>query len=157
MQFAVVWPVLFPIAPPTYAQQTLTWDANGGLAGTGGSGTWNTSSAAWASGATFQPWNNAAFDNAIFGGTAGTVTLGVPINVHSLNFTASGYTFTGNVLTLGGFNPTITTNASLVTFNSALAGSNGLIKNGPGTLVLAADNAAFSGVTTAAFGNWTEG
>ncbi len=86
------------------------------------------------------------------GERAGTVTLGVPINVHSLNFTASGYTFTGNVLTLGGFNPTITTNASLVTFNSALAGSNGLIKNGPGTLVLAADNAAFSGVTTAASG-----
>ena len=75
------------------AQQNLSWDINGASAGTGGTGIWNTTSPFWFNGATFQTWNNAAFDNAVFAGTAGNVTLGTPISVHNLTFNVGGYLF----------------------------------------------------------------
>jgi hypothetical protein len=81
---------------------SLQWDANGAVPGTGGSGTWNTSTALWFNGSSFQNWNNATLDDAAFGGTAGTVTLGVAITAHNLTFDTSGYTLTGSTLTLGG-------------------------------------------------------
>jgi hypothetical protein len=49
----------------------------------------------WFNGTTFQTWDNAALDDAVYGGTAGTVTLGGVITVHNLNFTTTGYTLTG--------------------------------------------------------------
>ena len=86
----------------------LQWSPNGVTPGGGGTGTWNaTIPPPWFNGATFQTWNNAALDNAVFGGTAGTVTLGVAITAHNLTFNTSGYTVTGNTLTLGGVSPTI--------------------------------------------------
>jgi autotransporter-associated beta strand protein len=131
------------------AQQSLTWDSNGPSTGTGGTGAWNTSSSNWWNNTTFQQWNNLNFDNAIFGGTSGTVTLEAPISVHNLNFSASGYTLNGSELTLGGPKPTITINPAVTTtINSLLAGSGGLIKSGGGTLILTSDNTGFSGVTT---------
>src|SRR6478609_722856 len=51
---------------------SLQWDANGAAPGTGGSGTWNTSSALWFNGSSFQNWSNATLDDAAFGGAAGT-------------------------------------------------------------------------------------
>jgi hypothetical protein len=39
-----------------------------GAPGCGGTGNWNTSSAFWYDGSSFQTWNNASLDNAIFGG-----------------------------------------------------------------------------------------
>jgi fibronectin-binding autotransporter adhesin len=54
----------------------LQWSADGVTPGGGGTGTWNTTTPLWFNGATFQTWSNAALDNAVFGGTAGTVTLG---------------------------------------------------------------------------------
>ena len=81
---------------------SLQWDANGAAGGSGGSGTWNTSALTWFNGTTYQAWNNAVFDDAVFGGTAGTVTLGGAITVHNLSFATSGYTVTGSTLTLGG-------------------------------------------------------
>ena len=54
---------------PAQAQANRTWDVNGATAGTGGTGTWDTTSLIWFNGATFQAWNNAAFDNGVFGGT----------------------------------------------------------------------------------------
>jgi fibronectin-binding autotransporter adhesin len=65
-------------ACPAHAQQNLTWDVNGPSGGTGGTGAWNTTSPFWFNGVSFQAWNNATFDNAIFGGFAGTVTLATP-------------------------------------------------------------------------------
>ncbi len=75
--------------------------------GSGGSGAWNTVSPFWFNGATYQTWNNATLDDAVFGGTAGTVTLGGAIVVHNLSFTTTGYTVTGGTLTLGGSTPTV--------------------------------------------------
>ncbi len=91
------------------AQANLTWDVNGATAGTGGTGTWDTTSLIWFNGSTFQAWNNATFDNGVFGGTVGTVTVGTPINVHNLTFNVTGYSVNGGTLTLGGTTPTITT------------------------------------------------
>src|SRR4051812_25287896 len=52
----------------------LYWDANGASAGTGGSGTWNTSALLWRNGSptgTLQAWGNAdpSTTTAVFGGT----------------------------------------------------------------------------------------
>ena len=47
----------------------LQWSPNGVTPGGGGTGTWNTTTPLWFNGATFQTWNNAALDNAVFAGT----------------------------------------------------------------------------------------
>src|SRR5690606_10891062 len=86
-------------------------------------------------------------DDAIFGGTAGTVTVGSPITVHNLTFNTAGYALTGGTLTLGGISPTITTNtnaAGVTTIGSVISGSAGLAKAGTGSLRLSGAN-TFSG------------
>ena len=144
--------VLLALALPVGAQQNLTWDANGAAAGTGGTGTWDTTSLIWFNGATFQAWNNATFDNGIFGGTVGTVTLGSPISAHNLTFTANGFTLAGSGLTFGGLTPTITTNPGVTaTISSTIGGSADLIKAGTGTLALTGPN-TYSGGTTISAG-----
>ena len=86
---------------------SLEWSADGVTPGSGGTGTWKTSTALWFNGITFQDWNNAALDDAVFGGTAGTVTLGTAITAHDLIFDVTGYSVTSRTLTLGGVTPTI--------------------------------------------------
>ena len=110
---------------------SLQWDANGAAGGSGGSGTWNTVSPFWFNGATYQTWNNATVDDAVFGGTAGTVTLGGAIVVHNLSFTTTGYTVTAGTLTLGGSTPTVDVLAGGgATIASPLDGTAGLTKVG---------------------------
>src|SRR5687768_2032019 len=113
MRFAVTLLAAPALTPPLYAQQNLAWDANGGSAGTGGSGTWDTSAASWFNGTTFQAWQNPSFDNALFGGTPGSVTLEAPIAVHNITYNSCGYILNGSTLTLGGANPAVTVNAAL--------------------------------------------
>ena len=140
---------------PACAQQTLSWSPTG-IAGAGGTGTWNTAGVVWADGAVCcQAWNNAAapLNDAVFGGTAGTVTVSGGINVHSLIFNTSGYSVTGSTLTLGGATPTITSSVGVtVTIGSILAGSAGVIKAGAGTLNLTGTN-TFTGGTTISAGS----
>ena len=117
------------------------WDFNGTLVGYGGSGNWNLTSPLWSPsddgvGGPYAAWGNSALDNAIFGGTAGTVTLGGPITAHDLTFDTTGYILTGGTLNLAGATPTITVNSGTATMNSVIAGSSGLTKAGGGTLVL---------------------
>lgn len=132
------------------------WDVNGGSAGNGGTGTWNTSSPFWnvasdGVAGPFVTWNNAANDNAIFTGTAGTVTLGTPITAQNLTFGATGFTLTGGTLTLAGATPTITTNSGVAAnIASAITGSAGLNKAGAGTLTLSGANTFSGGVNVSA-------
>jgi len=84
---------------------SLFWDPllNGGG---GGTGVWNFNNTAnWWNGASDVKWtdNSASGTNsAIFGGTAGTVTLNSSLTASNLQFTAPGYTLSGaGALTLG--------------------------------------------------------
>ncbi len=108
-----------------------------------GTGTWDNSATAKWSATSGGPYNQTwtAGKIAIFEGTAGTVTVantGVS-SVSEIFFTTDGYTLTGTgAITLTGGNATITTGAGTDTINCPIAGSVGLTKAGPGTLVLSA-------------------
>jgi len=154
--FAAFW-----LPSLSFAASSLTWDADSTAGGsTGGTGNWNTSSNFWNLSNVMKAWNNANNDIAIFGGTAGTVTLTEAITAGGLTFNVDGYTLAGNgnMLTLGGI--VNATNASTLarlqsditlaatttftgsgdlTFDTgySVAGGNfGIIKTGTGTLNL---------------------
>lgn len=129
---------------------TLFWDGDTGSAGLqDGGGNWNTvDSNRWFNGG-YSPWDNAAFDSATFGhdnGNAGTVTLVEPITAQALTFfpaSTNTYTLAGNAtnkLTLAGpATPVITTNLApdeVTSITAVVAGTQGLIKMGIGTLTL---------------------
>ncbi len=85
---------------------TYSWDPSQTPATpSGGTGTWNTTSSFWSDGVTDTTWatNTTTGDTAVFGGTAGTVTLGSSINALGLQFTTTGYTIAlgGNTVSLG--------------------------------------------------------
>lgn len=142
----------------------LTWDADGaGSAALGGTGTWNLLDPLWDNAGTLQAWTSA--DSAIFGGTAGTVTLDEAVTAQNLTFSVDGYTLTGSTLTLGGG---ITANGSAtlssgitlgaasawsvadaktLTVGGVVGGGFALTKSGAGTLVLNAANTFSGGVT----------
>ncbi len=125
-------------AAPAAAQTDYFWNAP-----TGGTGTWDITTQLWsttATGPVDYTWTNSGTERANFGNTAGTVTLGTGITAYGLNFSTSGYTVTGNTLTLAGAGGVIDTGASNATINSVIAGSVGLTKNGTGTLVLGGSN-----------------
>ena len=89
-----------------------------------------------------EVWNNPNNDTAVFGGTAGTITLGTDITVGGLTFTAA-YTLTGGTVTFGA--PGTISNSANVTIASALAGAEPITKSGAGTLTLLGANNNFSG------------
>ena len=138
---------------------SLTWDITPGAIGagdgiiTGGTSAWDLSNGNWTidGGANNIGWVNANNDTAVFGDTAGTVTLGVPITAGGLTFNTTGYTVTGSTLTLGGATPTILVGSGMTaTVSSILAGTTGLTKSGTGILVLSADNTYTGGTTVSA-------
>ncbi len=116
----------------------------------GGSGNWDTTTANWTGAGT--TWPTTGTDNdALFAGTAGTVTLTTGITVNDIQFSTTGYTVTGNTLTLNGTTPTITVDPTLTdTISSIIAGSAGLTKAGTGTLVLTGANTYTAGTTVSA-------
>ena len=113
----------------------LQWGNNGN----GGNGTWNIdNSANWYDGSANVRWLDFGGNDyaAIFGGTAGTVTLASSINVSRLTFNTAGYTVSSNALNLNGYPATITTPTGTTTINSVIAGATSWNKAGPGTLRL---------------------
>ena len=117
----------------------LYWDGatgwSGTAPGTGGAGTWADGSGSWDSAKL-----------ATFGGTAGIVTAGTVTAGRGMTFSATGYTISGGTITLNGspssLNAVTTGTDAFVTttIDSVLAGSGGLTKAGPGTLVLGGIN-----------------
>ena len=103
-----IWPAAAAIllAGSLHASATLlNWDANGTTPINGGTGIWDTSSLRWDDGTgTYFAWNNTTPDAAIFGVTAGTVTLGTGITAASLTTNVASYVFelNGNGLTVNG-------------------------------------------------------
>jgi fibronectin-binding autotransporter adhesin len=144
----------------TAAGADKNWDGNGGTIGAGGPGSWDTTTANW-SGSTdgtsgpYTVWNNAALDRAIFGGTAGTVTINAPVTANRLTFNVHGYTLQSGTLTLGGATPTID-GAGNATISSILAGAAGLTKAGTGILSLTGAN-TFTGAVNLDVGTLSVG
>ena len=116
------------LAATQYAAGTITWD--------------NATTAAWsaASGGPYtSQWTSG--NDAVFEGTAGTVTIASP-TAHNLTFNSTSYVLSGaSTLTLNGTAPTITTGSAIAATignNTAtvIGGSAGLTKTGAGTLTL---------------------
>src|SRR5207253_8048391 len=103
-----------------------------------------TSANKWYNGSSNAPWS--ANNNAVFWGTAGTVTLTAPQSVTSLSFKTNGYTIAGSTITLAGPNINVDSGVT-ATISSSVAGTFGLVKNGAGTLNLTTSN-TYSGGTT---------
>jgi autotransporter-associated beta strand protein len=146
---------------------TFTWDTTPGTVGAGngtiegGTGVWNLVNGNWTTdaGVNNVAWGNTSADDAIFGGTGGTVTIntGTGITANKLTFNVDGYTVNSNVaadlLTLAGTTPTITvtTAGHTAIIDAIIAGSAGLTKGGAGTLTLNAAN-TYTGITTISAG-----
>jgi|GEM_PF-787783 len=125
----------------------LYWDANGASAGTGGTGTWDTTSLLWRAGSatgTLQAWGNADPSNitAVFGGTAGTITIasGTTIHANVVQLTTTAQTIAAAsgtaILDLSGTSPTVDTGTGTLTISAAITGTNASTKIGTGTLNL---------------------
>jgi autotransporter-associated beta strand protein len=126
---------------------SLRWGAGGG----GGTGTWNIGSTAnWFDGSAATSWQDFGGSDysAIFGGTAGTVTLASNINVNRMTFQTTGYTVTANALNLTGPPAIFTTPDGTTTISSRLTGAASLVKAGPGTLKLNNATNSHDGSTT---------
>lgn len=131
---ALVCSLALGFAAPAFAA-SQTWNPGG--AG-GGAGRWDASN--WGSAAAWTPGNTA-----LFGGTAGAVTLNATTQtVGGLAFNAGGYTLSNGSLTFGGAPTTIATSGGTTTFlsNLLLVGVAGaqITKTGSGTLALNVSN-----------------
>lgn len=144
----------------------VTWDITPGTVGagdsaiTGGTGAWDTTTGNWTTDAGVNniAWVNANNDTAIFGGTAGTVTLGAPITAGGLTFNTTGYIVAGNTLTLTAPKTISVTNAGdTATIGSILAGTVGLTKSGLGDLVLSNNSNSLTGGVTVSAGKLVVG
>lgn len=134
---------------------TFTWDTVvDGASVTGGAGTWDagvTGTPNWSqdAGLTNVTWPDTGTDNdAVFSGTAGTVTIasgGVVAN--DLSFTTANYVVSGNSLTLNGATNVINA-AAAATISSSLTGTTGFTKSGAALLLLNGDNSGLSGTVT---------
>ena len=111
-----------------------------------GNGIWSASAVNWTPG---YAWFQGV--DAVFGSTgARTVNVDGSLTVRNITFNADGYTITDT-----GTSGTITLNGSSISvgtgffasISDSLAGSNGLTKEGEGTLILSASN-SYTGTTT---------
>jgi autotransporter-associated beta strand protein len=144
---------LIVTAPGTFVQYWDGADATGNGAVNGGTGTWSANGSNW-TGLPDSQLNTNWFNNsvAVFGGTAGTVTLAQLFAAQGLQFVTDGYTLTGGILdnqsTGVGTGMFVSTGAGITaTINSTIQGDGILFKQGGGTLVLGGNNGNFSGGT----------
>lgn len=141
-----------------------TYDWNGST--TGGLGgidnVWDTTTENWTGAGTSWPSTSTGDDDAVFGGTGGTVTLTTSVTANSITLAQTsgapsykiGADNTTGVITLDGTTPTITSSGtqSLNSIGAILSGSNGLTKTGNRTLELRGAN-NYSGETRVLGGN----
>ncbi len=138
---------------------TRYWDGPnaGGIgdgASAGGSGTWNTTTENWDQefGVNRMAWDNANLDTAVFGGAAGTVTLGEAITAGGIESSVA-YTISGaNTLTMdvASGTPEINVTANTLSVSSVIEGNKGILKSGGGTLVMTGANDFSGGFTLGA-------
>jgi len=110
-----------------------------------GTGTWDAATSNWGT-VSGGPYTTSIFStgkDAIFEGTAGTVTVSSPNDPNSLTFNTAGYTLSGGTLTLDG--ASVITNATTA-ISSVFAGAGNLFKSGSGMLTLSGAN-TYTGAT----------
>ncbi len=122
----------------TYYWDDGTVTVNG--ASGGGTGTWTVGAAGWEDGSSAQNWADS--NDAVFGGTAGTVTLGGAITAGTLTFNTANY-----VLDLGANALTFTSLAGSNLSSITIKGAGSLTKSGAGDVTLYGNN-TYSGGTT---------
>jgi autotransporter-associated beta strand protein len=123
--------------------------------GSGGTGTWDTTSNNWFNGTTDVSWPNSSNgDTAVFSGTSfssgGTVTLGTDIKAGALTFNSNGYTVTGKkTLSLVELDNRLGVAQGITATISANISGLGFSKTGMGTLTLSGANtwATFTAVS----------
>jgi fibronectin-binding autotransporter adhesin len=124
---------------------TFSWDPGGTKSSSGGgAANWNTSSAYWFNGTKDVDWTTG--NDAVFGGTAGIVTVKSGISVNNLVFNTSGYTLSSGTLTVTGGSVTVASGNA--TISSVIGGTPNITKLGAGSLILSStlDLGAASGL-----------
>ncbi len=158
--------LLATVASHLGAQTTVYWDTDDTTAGAGGAtpaGTWKTSGGAnknWSTSAagtaTTTVWTNddiAVFSAGTDATGSYTVTVASAPTVDSIVIEEGNLTFNNSSLTLTGTTPSIDVASGLTaTFNTKLLGSNGLVKTGSGTLLLASTGNNYTGDTSVSAG-----
>lgn len=130
------------------------WDGSDSTANAdGGAGVWDTLATNWDTAAVSGssvgwPAASTSDDDAVFGGTAGSVSI-TPAGVvaNSVTFGTAGYSLTGGSLTLDGGTPSITNDVA-ASIGANLIGTSGLNKIGNGTLTISGNNTGISGLLT---------
>ena len=150
----------FAVAPAPVLTNYF-WDgASGTPNGTsdGGTGTWDGATTNWDNGASVV-WPNGSLSLASFGGTAGTVSLGLPsVTANKLDFTTTGYTLSATSSTIaapvaivasGSLTLNTPGSADTLVISGAVSGSgSSLTKTGDGTLTLGSTSSTYSGGLT---------
>jgi RHS repeat-associated protein len=141
------------------AATPLYWDPTGAATASGGTGTWNTTTAEWRSGSptgSLVAWSNSGDANgpyqAIFSAGSGTVTTATAITAAGLSFESSGYTVSGSYnIVLAGSGQIDVASGDSATVATALGGSVGFDKTSAGTLTLSGGN-YFTGIANVSSG-----
>ena len=120
----------------------LVW----GVGGNGGSGTWDTTTADWFDGTGNVPWTNG--DNALFGGTAGTVSINGAVTAAQVTFSTPGYVVQNFFLNGAASGLTVQTDAD-ATISSSVYGAapynTAFTKTGAGVLTFTGQGPVFFG------------
>ena len=128
---------------------TYNWNGSttGGLGGI--DNVWDTATANWSGFGTTWPTTSTTNDDAVFGGTGGTVTLTTSVTANGITLAqTSGVSYTigadntAGIITLDGTTPTISSSGtqSLNTIGAVISGIAGLTKAGNRTLQLRGAN-----------------
>ena len=107
----------------------------------GGAGTWDAANVNWSNGAVDSTWNSAT---AVFGGTAGPVSVTGTQSVTGLTFNTTGYTLQGaGTINFTG-TPTI---SGIATINTTLTGTSGMTLQS-GSKTIGGNNTGLTGLVT---------
>jgi fibronectin-binding autotransporter adhesin len=139
--------ILLAVFTNSLLAQTYTWRPGDVL---GGDGTWDTTTTNWNTGPQVAWPSTGTANQAVFEGTAGTVTISDGVTANKLTFNTDGYGVQSSTLSFNGTTPTIDVTTGTTTISSVIAGALqpiGLTKSGAGTLVFSGAN-SYSGPTT---------
>jgi fibronectin-binding autotransporter adhesin len=108
-------PILLAVFTNSLLAQTYTWRPGDLL---GGNGTWDTTTTNWNTGPQVAWPSTGTANEAVFEGTAGTVTISGGVTANKLTFNTGGYTVQSSTLSFNGTTPTIDVTTGTTTISS---------------------------------------